>query len=616
MHTNNAEIHHAALIDLGRTDKKRELDDIYFDINDDAPGNQTSAFVDFTTRAGPATNVRGRYALHFHRGGNSPGSTAANVAGCVVRTSPGWGFVNHSAHVHFVNNVAYGVQGTAFYTEAGDEIGSMVGNIAIRSVSPTFTLDDAGAIDPDLRAEVQDFGVDGEGYWLSGHLVSLVDNVSAGASAHGFIIWSDGLVEADRGRATVRVSDIPNGHLITNRDSIPTWWAPMAEIKNNISYGAVVGFRSRYVHSNVYLGETGSPFHQPPPQAYIETLNPVVDGLTVWGSRDGVLLNYNERLSIRNARLIGTGAPWVQNGGTADHGVGLDMHNEVSRGPGVIENVSIEGFGVGLLAPRHDEWTITNLSLRNATDMYVKEPVVGPRKLAMSDVSFGPLSGTAVAGQEVRRRRVVLEMETEESGFQPYAFLLPDRITLDGQGLYSDQQAAGYIPLRSRPEEGIVSVSSEFVGLTNRQLHNRFGTSFGGALLPAGASRAAHVAGGFVGPVAPDPIVFPPLYDMTNEGGSAILIQEGNLNNFTQSPAAPDNGDEPDDGEDHDDDGGDQDHDGEDSEDHDDEGEDSEDHDGGGDQDHDGEDSEDHDDEGEDHDHDGEDSEDHDDEGE
>ncbi|MEM6689247.1 MAG: G8 domain-containing protein, partial [Planctomycetota bacterium] len=353
MHTLDVDIQNAQLKDLGRTDKTRPLDDIFFEFPD-VVGNETSAPVVFNTETGPRTNVRGRYALHFHRGGVDPNSTPALVSGSVVDGSPGWGFVNHSANVNMVNNVAYNVQGTAFYTEVGDEIGSMVGNIAIRSVNPTFTLDDEGAIDPDLGLDRMDFGNDGDGFWLSGHMVSMRDNVAAGASAHGIIIWSDGVIEPDlaRGRSSVQVANVANGNLITGRDTIPTWWAPLADIQNNESYGATVGFRSRYVHSAGYLGEIGSDFHAPPDQAYIDTLNPTIDGLTVWGSRDGMLMNYNERMSIRNARLVGTGAPYVQNGGTADTGVGLDMYNEVTRGPGVIENVTIEGFNMGFLAPR------------------------------------------------------------------------------------------------------------------------------------------------------------------------------------------------------------------------------------------------------------------------
>lgn len=531
MHSNKVDVNYASFEQLGRTNKNEPLNDIFFEFTEDAVGNETSASIVFTASGGPATNIRGRYGIHFHRGGNDPSSQPANMNGSVVFDNPGWGFVNHSSHVNFINNVAYGVQGAAFYTEAGDEVGSMVGNIAIRSVSPTFTLDDSGAIDPDLRADVQDFGVDGDGFWLSGHRVSLVSNISAGATGHGMIIWSDGLVEADRGRTTVRVADIPNGHLIQDRDTIPAWWAPLADIQNNESYGATIGFRSRYVHSSVYLGEQGSEFHAPPSQAYLDTLRPVVDGLTVWGSRDGVLLNYNERMSIRNARLIGIGAPYVQNGGTADTGVGIDLYNEVSRGPGVIENVSIEGFNMGLLAPRHDQWRFTNLNLRNTTDMLITEPLMAPRVIDMTNVTFGDLSGTAVRSNASLRRNIVLEPGDDE-GFQPYSFLMSDRITLDGRGIYANRQAADAVPLRNLPEEAIVSISSEFVGLTNRQLRDRYGTSVGGAIMPADARQVAFLAGGVIGSAATPATIYPPLYDMTNEGNPPIVVSSGNLRNF------------------------------------------------------------------------------------
>ena len=89
--------------------------------------------------------------------------------------------------------------------------------MAIRTVSPNASSDPNRTLDVDLQEENQSFGVDGDGFWLSGNMVSLRDNVSAGATGHGIIIWADGLVEADTGRATVPVANIPNGHLITDR---------------------------------------------------------------------------------------------------------------------------------------------------------------------------------------------------------------------------------------------------------------------------------------------------------------------------------------------------------------------------------------------------------------
>ncbi|MEL6107252.1 MAG: G8 domain-containing protein [Planctomycetota bacterium] len=560
MHTLDADIQNAELDQLGRTDKNRELDDLIFDFPE-VVGNQTSAPVVYNVTPGERTNVRGRYPLHFHRGGVDPTSTPATVVGNVVDVSPGWGFVNHSGNVNMVNNVAYGVQGASFYTEVGDEIGSMVGNIAIRSVSPSFTLDDSGAIDPDLRLESMDFGVDGDGYWLSGHMVSMRDNVSAGATGHGIIIWSDGVIEPDleRGRSSVKVANVANGNLITGRDTIPTWWAPLAEISNNESYGATIGFRSRYVHSAGYLGEIGSPFHTPPDQVYIDTLSPTIDGLTVWGSRDGMLMNYNERMSIKNARLVGIGAPYVANGGTADTGVGIDMYNEVTRGPGVIENVSVEGFNMGILAPRQDNWRLDNINLSNTTDMFITEARQGPRVLDMTNVTFGSLDGTAVQDQAAQRQNIVMATDFEADAHQPFFFLMSDVVTLDGQQLYFDAQAAEFTPITQQIEHPAVRLPQEMIGATNQQLNDRYGTSFAGAITPSDAVSVDYLTGGVVGAVAPPPATSPPLYDMASEGEGGVLVDPGTLTNFSGGlpPGDDDGGDGDDDGGDGDDDGGD-----------------------------------------------------------
>lgn len=434
-----------------------------------------------------------------------------------------------------IDNVAHGVQGAAFYTEVGDEIGSMVGNIAIRTVNPAFTLDDEGAIDPDLRADLMDFGVDGDGFWLSGHMVSMRDNVSAGASAHGIIIWSDGVIEPDlaRGRSSVLVANVENVHLITGRETIPTWWAPLAEISNNESYGATVGFRSRYVHSSGYLGEIGSAFHAPPDQAYIDTLNPTIDGLTVWGSRDGVLMNYNERMSIKNTRLVGTGARYVQNGGTADIGVGIDLYNEVTRGPGVIENVSIEGYNMGMLAPRQDAWHLNNVQLSNTTDMLITEARQAPRALQMTNVTFGSLDGTAVADQASQRQNIVMSPDFDADAHQPFFFLMQDQITFDGQQIYFDQQASDFIPIQRQIDFEAVRLPSELLGATNQQLNDRHGTSFGGAITPADAQSVDFVAGGVVGSLAQPASATPPMYDVRSEGAAGVLVDPGTLTNFS-----------------------------------------------------------------------------------
>ena len=405
--SSNTDIRYARFTELGRTDKTTPLNDFEFFFPDESAGDDAPATAELNPLFG--TNIRGRYALHFHQISTNADTGAGHVQGSVVFNGPGWGFVNHSSHVNFIDNVSYGLQGAGFYTEAGDEIGTMRGNIAIRSVNRSFTTDFLGAIDPDLRANFMDYGNDGDGFWLTGNRVSLIDNVSAGASAHGIIYWTDGIMEPGERtatRVTVSVDSLPNSELIPGRDSVPVWWAPLAESRGNESYGATIGFRARYIHAKNYLGrDETTDFHRSPPQAYIDTLSPVFENLTVWGNRDGVLLNYNERVSLRDARIVGFGrsaSRFRVNDGTAKTGVGLDVGTEATFGPASIENVTIEGFGAGFITPVNGLWQIDNMTLSdNGIDLYIQPEDTSPTRITLRNVTFASFEAVDEEGNEL-----------------------------------------------------------------------------------------------------------------------------------------------------------------------------------------------------------------------
>ena len=164
--------------------------------------------------------------------------------------------------------------------------------------------------------------------------------------------------------------------------------------------------------------------------------------------------------------------------------------------------------------------------------MLITEARQSARTLDMNNVTFESLNGTAVQGTAGQRRNVVMEADTEGDGYQPYFFLMSDRVQLNGQSLYFDQQADDYVPVESSDQESIVPIPQEFVGLTNQQLWNTYGTSFGGALLPGDAAPVSFVDGGVVGSAPTATPTTPPLYDMTNEGGDGILVDPGTLTNF------------------------------------------------------------------------------------
>lgn len=214
------------------------------------------------------------------------------------------------------------------------------------------------------------------------------------------IYWTDGIMEPAQGKArrvTVPVKYLPNGNLITDRDSVPVWWAPLAENRNNESYGSTVGFRIRYIHAKNYLGrEEQSDFHRTPSQAYVDTLAPRVSGLTIWGNRDGVMLNYNEKLSLNGARIVGFGkdiSKFEFNEGTAKEGTGLDLSDSSTFDPASVKNVSIDGNGVALALPVNGVWSIEATSLtENKVDMLILEPESNPTQISLQQVSYTSMS--------------------------------------------------------------------------------------------------------------------------------------------------------------------------------------------------------------------------------
>lgn len=163
MHNPEVQVANAAFNDLGRTNKLEILDPPYFD--------EEGEFVEGTGR-----NATGRYSVHFHRIGTDASRAPATVTGSVVAGNPGWGYVNHSSHVDFTDNVAYDLTGAAFNTEAGDEIGSFVGNLAIKM--------HGSREEPQARQIHGDFGHAGDGFWLQGPGVR-VETSSPGRPAAG-----------------------------------------------------------------------------------------------------------------------------------------------------------------------------------------------------------------------------------------------------------------------------------------------------------------------------------------------------------------------------------------------------------------------------------------------
>ncbi|MEM7340575.1 MAG: G8 domain-containing protein [Actinomycetota bacterium] len=359
-HTNDASIDYVWFDGLGRSDKARGYDDLEFiDLNPYIPA-----------RVLGGDNVRGRYSLHFHRGGTDRTAAPARVHGSVVSDDPGWAFVNHSSHVEFTDNVAYDIVGAAYYTEAGDEIGSFAGNIAIRIVNPNMPLKggiDGDEVDPDAREGRQDYGFQGDGMWLHSPNVRVEDNVFSGISGHAVIVWPEGLLERNPDGSTSKVfhdtANVAGGDLIGPAGTpMQIMDVPIPSFRGNQAYSVTRGVQLFYLHTE-FFGE-GLYYEDctiDPPAEYDSQLRSTFADSTIWNmDQVGFAAPYTNRITIDGLRIVGDGRSDT---------VGIDVgHFRNERGI-EITDVTVDGTGVGIRISAEAEVTLRGERLSNTTDV-------------------------------------------------------------------------------------------------------------------------------------------------------------------------------------------------------------------------------------------------------
>ena len=160
MHNDDVHVDAAGFYGLGRTDKRNPIDDPVVSPDPDHPGqihDRRDRLEDRPARDGAggrrqrqsgggqrrhATASRPHRpesarplcrALPSHRQ-SIRGDDPATISDSSVVDTPGWGIVNHSSNVDVEGNVVFNAVGAAYVTEAGDEIGTFNGNIAIHSL--------------------------------------------------------------------------------------------------------------------------------------------------------------------------------------------------------------------------------------------------------------------------------------------------------------------------------------------------------------------------------------------------------------------------------------------------------------------------------------------------
>ncbi len=274
---------------LGRTDKSVWVDD---------PGMNPGGWM------GEGTNARGRYPLHFHKiGTDSVLSDPVQVRGCFMQFSPGWGYVLHSSHGVFEDNVSYHIYGAAYVTEIGDELGAFRRNISMHTHGRWGNV-------PKNGNNNHDFGYLGHAFWFQGRNVICEDNVAAGSAADAFV-W----FHRSQG---VFIPEIPTSHVLEpwGYDKHKPFFliddVPIAFAKGLTAYASRGGLR-------VIKGS--------PDQGH--WMRNRFEDVNAWNCEVGAEMEYTAHYTVNRMFLSGTGRAnrfGLRTGNTADDFVFNRLH--------------------------------------------------------------------------------------------------------------------------------------------------------------------------------------------------------------------------------------------------------------------------------------------------
>jgi hypothetical protein len=297
MKGSQVDIRDAAFIDLGRTDKAAAI---------------------------TAANIKGVYGVHFHQNGYHQ---EQQVTSSVIRGTPGWGLVNHSSNVVATNNVVHDFTGAAFSAEAGDEIGSFIGNIVSggtqRPLQAKPYAREAIGPEPKQRLLAGDMGKFANGFWMVSPQVVVQNNVVAGGNGTAYLMFMLGTMEfgpnnptqgqftgfpMDRVPAGVvpRTWNYPNQ--FTGATMAVTADLPIKDFRNNIAYGVFQGMRVRWSNDdagfmfNANKGVDVVRLQTTPKN--LTRQRHLLSNLTFWNVGSGLNVGYSENYDVDNLTVV------------------------------------------------------------------------------------------------------------------------------------------------------------------------------------------------------------------------------------------------------------------------------------------------------------------------
>lgn len=437
-------------------------------------------------------NPRGHYAVHFHRSTFActvdvacadDTTLTATIDGCAVVDSPGWGIVNHSSIVDITNNVVFNALGAGFVTEAGDELGTFDHNIAIKSLG--------SGLDVSARKNINDFGHDGDGFWFQGGNVTVTNNVASGQRHAGFVFFPTGLNQKGLGITAVPGNELPASYganpnlMYTDND------VPLLKFQGNVAFADQDGYESWFSLQNTHLkGRT------------------VIQDFTVFDmTGDAIFTPYTSLVTFKNVS-VSTPVNWA---GVYTGPINTAFSRNDLTADIIYDHVSAQGFAVGINAPVVGVNSIVGGTFNNLQNIAITTTNSDTRVVNINDASptdpvrFLDSLTTTVNGQPVKMKQYDIYLQ---ANWQPLfdditRNFAPDVIKIglvshNGEQVYFNEQAYDYVPypdaafIASNPTVKHGPVAAAWVpaalrNMTNEQLWNTYGLAIGGVIAPRNA---------------------------------------------------------------------------------------------------------------------------------
>jgi hypothetical protein len=494
------------------------------------------------------TNPRGRYAVHFHRTGTDPGSTEASLIDSSVVDAVGWGIVNHSSNVNVTGNVVYNAVGAAYVTEAGDELGQFVNNIAIHGQGAGGGIED--------RQAIGDFGQLGDGFWLQGGNVTLSGNIASGMHHSGIVFFPVGLNQAGLGVTQIAYANLDPKVQAALYDGsstikaavdaaaaavaagtkptpvmVPDGDVPLRGFSNNVATADGDGLETWFSlldFSNAALAKIASD-----PNAQLQT---IIQGFSVWNTNGtGVFSPYTNSITYQNVNLLRSISTFNKSGILVyPSGTGFDRNNVTANA--TYNDVNVQGYTVGINVPVNGNNLIQGGTFDNAEDILITTANQN-RVVNINDGPNGDLvnfvdkyakvtttTTTTTVGTTTTRTTTVTVTPLQQwhiylqTNYNPMdgditRLFSKDVIQMgtvmhNGVQLYYLQQAANFVPFAPNdptvpsfiPIEfreqldasgnPILDASGNPLPMTNAMIFAKYGLAIGGAVAPSDATQS------------------------------------------------------------------------------------------------------------------------------